>query len=102
MDTGRKSGNRMPSFNVGDYIALDCEVQPGPFDEERLVTIETVDGMISGFIRRSELREDNGRWQVRGKVRSFTPNSIEVLIRGSFFTTNGIANVPPHIAATAA
>jgi hypothetical protein len=89
------------TFKVGDFIGIKCEVQPGPFSDEHLVTVETVDGAISGFVHESELRHEGDKWQVRGKVRRVSPDAIEVWILGSFFTTNGIASVPPHLAMTA-
>jgi hypothetical protein len=91
----------MAAFHVGDFIGVQCDVQPGPFSEERLVTIETMDGKISGFVRQSELRQLDDRWQVRGKVRDIRLDSIDVWIFGSFFTTNGLASVPRHIAMAA-
>jgi hypothetical protein len=89
------------AFKQGDFIGVKCEVQPGPFSDERLVTIETVDGAISGFVSETELRQVGDEWQVRGKVRRVTESAIEVWILGSFFTTNGIANVPSHLAMAA-
>ncbi|MGO9134026.1 MAG: hypothetical protein ACLP8A_08265 [Methylovirgula sp.] len=85
----------------GDFIGIVCEVMPGPFSEERLVTVQTVDGAISGFVKVSELRQSDDRWEVRGKVRSVSKDFIEVWILGSFFTTNGIANIPTHLAMAA-
>lgn len=89
------------TFKAGDFVGVQCEVKPGPFSEERLVTIETVDGAISGFVRETELRRMGEEWQVRGKVRQVTETAIEVWILGSFFTTNGIANIPSHLAMAA-
>jgi hypothetical protein len=85
------------TFKIGDFIGIKCEVQPGPFSDEHLVTVETVDGAISGFVHESELRHEGDEWQVRGKVRRVSPDAIEVWILGSFFTTNGIASVRPHL-----
>jgi hypothetical protein len=66
------------TFKIGEFIGVKCEVQPGPFSEERLVTIETIDGAISGFVRETELRNIGDEWQVRGKVRRVTESAIEV------------------------
>jgi hypothetical protein len=49
----------------------------------------------------SELRKSGHEWQVRGKVRDVHKDAIEVWIKGSFFTTNGLANVPTHLAMVA-
>lgn len=88
-------------FEIGQVIGVKCSVQPGPFSEERLVTIETVDGAISGFVRETELRQAGEDWQVRGRVRGVSSNFVEVWIKGSFFTTNGLASVPSHLAMAA-
>ena len=53
------------AFKVGDFVGIKCEVQPGPFSEERLVTIETIDGAVLGFVRETELRQVGDEWQVR-------------------------------------
>jgi len=88
-------------FKTGDFVGVRCEVKPGPFDGESLITVETVDGPISGFVPKTELRESQGRWEVRGKVRELNGNIIKVMIYGSFFTTNGIANIPIDLAMAA-
>jgi hypothetical protein len=95
------TGGNMPTFDVGDFVGVKCEVQPGPFSEERLITIETTDGAISGFVLESELRGEGEKWWVRAKILSVLPESLEVRVRGSFFTTNGIASVPMHLAMAA-
>ena len=84
------------TFKIGNFVDIKCEVQPGPFLGEHLVTIETINGTISGFVRESELKQEGHGWQVRGKVTRISPDAIEVRILGSFFTTNGIASVQPH------
>lgn len=89
------------AFNAGDFIGVVCEVQPGPFDDEKLVTVETTDGAISGFVKTSELRQSGKNWEVRGKVQSVGDTSITVWILGSFFTTNGIAKIPSRLAMAA-
>lgn len=89
-------------MNVGDVIYVECQVQPGPFLEERVVTIETLQGPISGFVREIELKEGGkDEWMVRAKVRAIRGDELEVLIRGSFFTTNGVASVPKRLAMAA-
>ncbi len=44
---------------------------------------------------------DDGQWYVHGVVRKVEPDVIEVWIRGSFFTTNGLASVPRRLAMAA-
>jgi hypothetical protein len=94
-------GSAMVEFKVGDVIGVRCRVQPGPFSDERVVTIETTTGPISGFVSVDELKQEDGAWFVRSTVRALTHDEIEILIKGSFFTTNGVASVPRHLAMAA-
>lgn len=89
------------AFKAGDFVGIRCEVQPGPFDGERLVTVQTIEGPITGFVRETELRESAGRWEVRAKVQETNSIVIKVLIDGSFFTTNGIASISRDLAMAA-
>jgi hypothetical protein len=91
----------MAGIKVGDIIGVFCQVQPGPFAEERVVTIETIHGPISGFVREENLREKDEGWIVRAEVRAIGKDDLEVLINGSFFTTNGVASVPSRLAMAA-
>ncbi len=92
----------MFGMKIGDEIGVKCEAQPGPFSEERVVTIETVHGPISGFVRANELKETApGEWKVRAEVRAIHGDELEVRIKGSFFTTNGVASVPKRLAMAA-
>ena len=83
----------MTAFRPGDAIAVPCELAPGPFSDERLITVDTVDGPISGFVQTYDLKETGGQWFVRGSVVREHPDSVEVRIRGSFFNTNGVASI---------
>ena len=87
------------ALTAGQHVWIQCTVQPGPFSEERLVSVETVDGPVTGFVRTEELRSDEHF--VRGVVRNVAAEYVEVWIRGSFFTTNGLANVPRELAMAA-
>lgn len=89
------------TLKIGQEVWIRCKVQPGPFSEESLVTIDTIDGSVSGFVQEAELNVAPGKVLVRGLVRSIGNQYIEVWIRGSFFTTNGIANVDRKLAIAA-
>jgi hypothetical protein len=86
---------------VGQQVWIPCKVQPGPFSEEPLVTFESTEGPVTGFIESGELKEVGGQASVRGIVRSIERDYITVWIRGSFFTTNGLANVSMELAKAA-
>jgi hypothetical protein len=89
------------ALTVGQQVWIRCKVRPGPFSEEPLVTIESIDGSISGFVRSEELKTSAEEDRVRGVVRNIKTTFIEVWIKGSFFTTNGLTNVSPEMAIAA-
>lgn len=91
----------MAEIAVGKEIRVPCKVQPGPFSEEHVVTIDTANGPISGFVREDNLIHLKSQWYVRGIVRDIKKDTVLVWIKGSFFTTNGLASVPRHLAQAA-
>jgi len=86
---------------VGQQVWIPCKVQPGPFSEEPLVTFESTDGPVTGFVKSDELKVIGGQTSVRGIVRSIERDYITVWIKVSFFTTNGLANVSAGLAMAA-
>ena len=66
-----------------------------------MVTVETVNGPVTGFVATDELKAKDGVELVRGIVRDLAKDHVEVWIRGSFFTTNGLANVRRELAMAA-
>ncbi len=91
----------MSNIKAGDTIGVQCIVQDGPFPGEHLIQIDTLDGPISGFVVESNLRQRDGIWLVRGEVVKVFSDRLEVLVEGSFFTTNGLANIPSQLAMAA-
>ena len=93
----------MAKFKVGDLVGIPCEVKPGPFSGERLISFDSLDGPVSGFVLEEELKKQRGddQWLVRGRVLSVKPDEIEVWIDGSFFTTNGLATISQEMAVAA-
>jgi hypothetical protein len=89
------------ALQIGQQVMIPCEVQPGPFSEERLITFHSLDGTVSGFVKSEELEEVHGQPAIRGVVRAVEKDHLEVWIRGAFFTTNGLANVPTEMAMAA-
>ncbi len=82
----------MNELSIGDLIAIPCQVEEGPFDEEKLVQFDTLDGVVSGFVQSEDLQEDGGQWFVKAKVRDLSQGYLTVHVAGSFFSTNGLAN----------
>ena len=89
------------ALQIGQQIRIPCTVQPGPFSEERLVTFDGIDGPVSGFVKTEELEDVSGQPTIRGVIRAIEKDYLEVWVRGSFFTTNGLANVRTGLAMAA-
>jgi hypothetical protein len=91
----------MIKIKAGDEIGIKCEVKQGPFPGEHLIEVETLDGPVSGFVNEGSLRKTGDSWLVRATVYEVHNDYIKVRIQGSFFTTNGIANIQPRLAMAA-
>ncbi|HEV3110182.1 MAG TPA: hypothetical protein VGY99_06785 [Candidatus Binataceae bacterium] len=91
----------MADFKKGQEVWVLCEAQPGAFPDERLVTINSTTGPISGFVKTAYLEQPNSRTShVRAQILSVLPDAVELRIPGLFFTTaSGIASVPRNLLA---
>lgn len=79
-------------FELGQVVGIPCDVKPGAFSGEYLVTIDTKTGPISGFVRTERLSGgEGGITYLRGVVQEVTEDTVTVRIHGSFFTTTGLA-----------
>ena len=83
----------MAAFKKGNMVKILCDVQPGAFPDEKLITIKTdIGGEISGFIKGNLVIESKGKSYVEGQVIEVTSDHIKVRFPGSFFTTaSGLA-----------
>ena len=90
----------MTDVEVGQKIGVRCEVAPGPFADEFLVTIETTSGPMSGFVTEQNLIISGEDHYVRAIVENVEADQLGVLIGGSFFTTSGSAFISYDIAST--
>lgn len=88
-------------IDIGAVIDIPCEVKPGPFSDERLISFRTIDGVVSGFVDEHDLRRDGPHFFVPAIVKDIEPDRFVVIVKGSFFQTNGIAVVPRSIASAA-
>lgn len=79
------------SFAPGDIVGVPCDTKPSPFPGERMVGIETKKGPISGFVRDEDFVQIQGGDYIRGQVVAVRVDTIVVEIRGSYFTTTGLA-----------
>ena len=86
----------MTQFHKGQDVGVPCDVQPGPFPDEFLVTIQTDKDVVSGFVNSRDLKKvGESRGYVRAAVVDVTEETVTVRIAGSFFTTTGLASVSP-------
>jgi hypothetical protein len=85
------------SYKVGDVVGVPCTIQAGPFPDEKLVTVDTSEGQISGFVKQSNLQSDAAdpeHGQIKGQIIEVAGDLITVKLFGSFFTTAlGFASV---------
>ncbi len=82
----------MANFNAGQRIRIRCEVQRGAFPTELLVTFDTAEGPVSGFVRSENVERTEGHeGYIGATVKKVEGDIITVMVEGSFFTTNGLA-----------
>src|ERR1700730_1087420 len=90
-------GNKsMARFIPGQPILIPCDVEPGAFASEFLVTFETVEGPVSGFVREDNLQRsgvEGGATYIFATVKAVSEDTLTVVVRGSFFTTTGLAHL---------
>ena len=87
----------MAIFESGQLINIPCKLFPGAFSHEVMVIIDSMEGEISGFIRRDELARIEGDYgYVKGRIVDVSENTITVLLKGSFFTTTGLTEFSPE------
>ncbi len=82
-------------YTPGMVVELTCTVASGAFPDEHLVTFEAIGGTVSGFVKPEEIKIIDGESRLRAVVKEVAPEQLTVLVRGSFFTTTGIAYVAP-------
>jgi len=92
----------MSNFRIGQTVKVKCEIQPGAFSGERLVKIETGQGVITGFVKTHQITvESKSYGYVLGRIVDLKPRAVLVSLPGSFFTTAaGLASLAPDWAAT--
>ena len=82
----------------GVKVRVFCTKGPGAFLNEYLISIDTADGIISGFIDADAVEEtDAGANYVWGTVHKIDGEKVVIGLPGSFFTTTGIAHFSRQI-----
>ena len=91
----------MPKLKKGDTVFVACTVKPGPFSQERLITFQTSEGAVSGFVQSELLKEVAGKWYVPAFVEDIRGDAVKVRVAGSYFNTNGLATIKRELALAA-
>jgi len=81
------------TLDAGDMILIPVKAERGPFSEECLISFNSLDGPISGFIRANQVVERDGQNLITARVLKVAADSITVQLHGSFFTTTGVAHI---------
>ena len=82
----------MTRLERGEEVRIPCDVKQGAFPDEHLITIDTISGPVSGFVTSDKiLRLEGETGYIQGVVQDVTEDTVIVWMRGSFFTTTGLA-----------
>lgn len=88
----------MPRPAPGQKVLVPTEVKAGAFPGERLVTVKTEDGPISGFAKEDHVVARKGNQYLLAEVTKVSDETLTVRLFGSFFTTTGLADIPKSAA----
>ena len=88
----------MVGVNKGEVLFIPVEVGDGAFAGERIITFDTLEGPVSGFINDSQVIKRDGADFIEANVLEVAPDRIQVRLHGSFFTTTGLAHISPETA----
>ena len=85
----------MENLKVGDNVFIQVETSDGAFLGEYLISFETLDGPVSGFIDSSRIKSVQETQVIEARVEGIDSDGIAVRLPGSFFTTTGLAHISP-------
>jgi hypothetical protein len=71
----------------GERVMIPCSIQPGAGRGEYLVTVESVSGQLSGFVKEEFIVRHGSSAFVLGAILGIAPDIVTMDIPGSFFTT---------------
>lgn len=78
----------------GEKVLVPTEVGEGAFPNEKLVTVDTNEGPISGFARSDFIVKNSDGEFLMAEVKTVSEETLTVRLFGSFFTTTGTADLP--------
>ena len=97
MDGFNATEGGMTMLAPGERVLVPTQVEAGAFPNEKLVTVETQEGPISGFARADLIVQNATGQYLVAEVKTISESSATVKIFGSFFTTTGLATISPEM-----
>jgi hypothetical protein len=88
----------MAGLAPGEKILVPTEAKSGAFPGEKLVTINTDRGPISGFAKADFVVTRGDGTYLVAEVKRVLSDMVTVRLCGSFFTTTGLADIPKSTA----
>lgn len=86
----------------GETVLVPTNVKAGAFPGEKLVSVETKDGIVSGFAKSDSIVEQSNAQYLKAEVKNVTRQTLTVKLAGSFFTTTGLADISSSLVLKAA
>jgi hypothetical protein len=82
---------------LGETVLVPTSVKAGAFPGEKLISVNTEGGVVSGFAKTDAIIERDNSQYILAEVRNVTAKILTVKLAGSFFTTTGLADVSSSI-----
>lgn len=77
----------------GEMVLVPTNVKAGAFPGEKLVTVTTEGGIVSGFAKTDSIVQKGSDQYIVAEVKNVSPTFLTVKLAGSFFTTTGLADI---------
>ena len=77
----------------GETVLVPTDVKAGAFPGEKLVTVNTEAGVVSGFAKADAIVQTGDGQYLYAEVKTVSPKTLTVRLMGSFFTTTGLADI---------
>ena len=77
----------------GEKVLIPADVKAGAFPGERLVTVSTSSGPISGFAKADAIIQTKDGQFLIAEMKAVSEPASLVKLTGSFFTTTGLASI---------
>jgi hypothetical protein len=77
----------------GETVLVPTSVKAGAFPGEKLVTVATEGGIVSGFAKADSIVQQGRDQFILAVVKNVSSTFLTVKLAGSFFTTTGLADI---------